>query len=70
MIVRVAQLGNPNRDHVELPEGGTVQEALNKANVTTTGITVTINGAPAAMDSVLRHKQTIMVASKVAGGVA
>lgn len=70
MIVRVTQMGRDEKQHVELPEGATVQDALTKAGISSTGITVTINGSTAQLDAKLSHKQTVMVASKVAGGNA
>lgn len=68
MIVRVMKLGNPERQTIELPEGSTVADALNEANVSSDGVTVTVNGANAELSQLLGNKQTILVATKVAGG--
>lgn len=68
MIVRVMRLGSPDRNPIELPDGATVADALRQAGISSQGITVTVNGATAELSQILGHKQTVMVATKVAGG--
>ena len=68
MIVRVMRLGSPDRNPIELPDGATVNDALRQAGISSQGITVTVNGAPVELSQILGHKQTVMVATKVAGG--
>lgn len=67
MLVRVAEVGG-RREHVELPDGSTVRDALAKAGVPTSGMTYSIAGEQVGTDTILRHKQTVTVTSKVKGG--
>lgn len=68
MIVRVMRLGSPDKQHIQLPEGATVSDALSQAHISSQGITVTVNGVTAELSQILGNKQTVMVATKVAGG--
>jgi sulfur carrier protein ThiS len=67
MLVRVAEVGG-NRTPVELPDGSTVRDALVQAGVPTSGMTYSIGGVQVGTDTVLHHKQTITITSKVKGG--
>lgn len=67
MIVTVRPLGAEPR-HVEVPEGASVQDCLQEADAPTTGVTASINGQTVSMATTVRHKQTIVVSTKVAGG--
>jgi sulfur carrier protein ThiS len=69
MQVRIKQLGGGDPRYVELPEGSTVQDALTKAAISSVGVTVTVNGSNSTMDTRLSNKNTIMVTTKVAGGL-
>jgi sulfur carrier protein ThiS len=67
MIVTVRSLGAEPR-HVEVPDGSSVEHCLQQADAPTTGITASINGQTVNMATTVRHKQTILVSTKVAGG--
>lgn len=70
MIVRVVRMGSNDQQHVELPNGGTVRDALDKLGISTSGISCSIKGIQVGLEQALDHKNTIMVGSKVAGGLS
>ena len=65
--VKVLVLGG-DRKIVQLPEGATVAEALHAAGIGASGMTCAVNGENAQLNQVLRHRQTVTVSNKVAGG--
>lgn len=70
MRIRVFTLGNSEAQYVDLPSGGTIQDALDGLDINTSGITVTLKGAPAEFGKVLEHRDTLTVGTKVAGGLS
>ena len=67
MIVKIRPVGGDEK-YAEVPDGASVADCLRKAGQPTSGVTVSINGSTVSMDAEVRHKQTIVLTSKVAGG--
>lgn len=65
--VKVLVLGG-DKKIVRLPEGSTVADALRDAGVGAAGMTCAVNGENAQLNTVLKHRQTVTVSNKVAGG--
>ncbi len=70
MDVQVIKTGFPSIVAEGLPEGATVDEALNEVGISREGYSLHVSGNPADASTVLQDDDTIVLVTKVKGGVA
>lgn len=68
MKVKLLKLGH-SAHQVELPAGSTVQDALNKAEIGSTGYSLTINGLGASAGVALSDGDIVTMVPKIEGGL-
>ena len=68
MLVKVAPIGSATIE-VALADGAKVSDAVDAADVETSGMSIRVNSEPASMTTPLRDGDIVNLQSKVEGGL-
>jgi len=68
MRIKLLRLGHSAR-HVDLEDGATVQDALDEANITVSGHSISVNGFGAGTDTSVADQDVLVLSPKVQGGL-